>query len=528
MEEVKINLPQRPSEIQKSSLHLCASAVKRELGGINAMKKAIYDQLTTELSILYEISSLSFQDTEEKVTKEAMEKATRIFPVHYFALLAGQKDKQQVLTSLGFRNPKDISIRMGQKKSNQFQFAFGDQKGQTILFMEQTDPIGDRERRLYTIFARRLGNALLTTRSIIAHRCMEEALRESKERFQQIIENAQEWIWEVDANGLYTYASPIVEGMLGYKPEELVGKKHFYDLFEPEDQEELKKETFETFTQKQPFREFTTRNIHKNGKIVWLSTSGVPMLDEKGNLLGYRGADIDITERKQMQEKLIEAEKLAAASLIASEAAHEIKNPLAVIKTGLYYLKRILPEGAEEAQKNIRMLDNAVERATIYINDLLNFSKPPVLNLMPVEINELLEKSLKELPQEILAGIEINKDFETNLPQIMADPERLKQVFVNIIKNAAEAMEGKGKLRIANCRLQIEGKEFIQITFEDTGRGIPKKDVQYIFDPFFTTKGKGTGLGLAICQRIIEAHKGEIEVISKIGEGATFIIKMRV
>lgn len=487
------------------------------------MEKSTYDLLTTELSILYEISSLSFSDTEEKVARESMEKATRIFPVCYFALLAGQR----VIVSLGFRNPKDISIRMGQKKSNQFQFTFGDQEEQTILFMEQTYPIGDRERRLYTIFARRLGNALLTTRSIIDHRNMGIALLESKERLQQIIENAQEWIWEVDANGLYTYASPIVEGMLGYRPEEIVGKKHFYDLFWPEDREELKKEVFETFIRKQPFREFINRNIHKNGKIVWLSTSGVPMLDKKGNLLGYRGADIDITERKQMQEKLIEAEKLAAASQIASEAAHEIKNPLAVIKAGLYYLKKILPE-YEEAQKNIRMLDNAVEKATIYINDLLNFSKPPVLNLMPVEINELLENSLKELPQEILAGIEINKDFETNLPQIKADPERLKQVFINIIKNAAEVMEGKGKLQIADCRLQIEGKKSIQITFEDTGKGIPKKDLHRIFDPFFTTKGKGTGLGLAICQRIIEAHKGEIEVVSKVGEGTTFIIKMRV
>jgi len=127
---------------------------------------------------------------------------------------------------------------------------------------------------------------------------MEEALRRSEERFRQVAENAQDWIWEVDANGLYTYASPGVTKILGYKPEEVVGKKHFYDLFHPENREEIKKEAFNVFTDKQSFREFLNRNIHKNGKVVWLSTSGVPIIDENNNLIGYRGADTDITERR--------------------------------------------------------------------------------------------------------------------------------------------------------------------------------------------------------------------------------------
>jgi len=137
----------------------------------------------------------------------------------------------------------------------------------------------------------------------------EEALRESEERFQQVAEHAQEWIWEVDAHGSYTYSSPIVEEILGYKPEEVVGKKHFYDLFHPEDREELKKAAFEVFAQKQSFREFINRNMRKDGETVWLSTSGVTILDEEGNLLGYRGADIDTTERKQAQEALRESEE---------------------------------------------------------------------------------------------------------------------------------------------------------------------------------------------------------------------------
>jgi len=135
-----------------------------------------------------------------------------------------------------------------------------------------------------------------------------QALRESEERFRNIAENALEWIWEVNADGKYTYVSPVVEKILGYKPEEVLNK-HFYDLFHPEDREELKKGALQVLAQKQSFREFINRNVHKNGQTVWLSTSGVPILDEKGNLLGYRGADIDITERENTERAIRESEE---------------------------------------------------------------------------------------------------------------------------------------------------------------------------------------------------------------------------
>jgi PAS domain S-box-containing protein len=143
----------------------------------------------------------------------------------------------------------------------------------------------------------------------LARKRAEESLRKSEERFQQVAENAHELIWEVDAQGLYTYVSPIVEKILGYKAEQVVGEKHFYDLFHPENREELKGAAFKVFAEKQPFREFINRNVHKDGRTVWLSTSGIPILDETGSLLGYRGADIDITGRKKAEEALRESEE---------------------------------------------------------------------------------------------------------------------------------------------------------------------------------------------------------------------------
>ncbi len=137
----------------------------------------------------------------------------------------------------------------------------------------------------------------------------EKKLKKSEERIAQVIQHSQEWIWEVNENGLYTYASPVLEDLLGYSSEEIVGKKHFFDLFHPEDREELKNAALAAFQQKQPFKEFINRNINKKGETVWLSTSGIPMLDDKGNLEGYRGADTNITERKNAELELLESQE---------------------------------------------------------------------------------------------------------------------------------------------------------------------------------------------------------------------------
>jgi len=134
-------------------------------------------------------------------------------------------------------------------------------------------------------------------------------LRISEERFRQVSENAQEWIWEVDDKGLYTYASPAVEKILGYLPDEITGRKHFYDLFLPEIKERLAEEAFAVFASKAFFRGFENANLHKNGSTVFLETSGSPMLDREGNLLGYRGLDIDVTTRKHAESALRESEQ---------------------------------------------------------------------------------------------------------------------------------------------------------------------------------------------------------------------------
>ena len=151
-------------------------------------------------------------------------------------------------------------------------------------------------------------------RDITERKLAQEKLINSEERLSQIIENSKDWIWEVDANGLYTYASKIVEDILGYTPKEIVGKKYFYELFHKDEKEKLKKIALDAFKQKKPFLNFINRNVTKNGDVVWISTSGISILDYKGNLIGYRGSDSDISKRKQNEQELIYAKEKAEQS----------------------------------------------------------------------------------------------------------------------------------------------------------------------------------------------------------------------
>jgi diguanylate cyclase (GGDEF)-like protein/PAS domain S-box-containing protein len=145
-------------------------------------------------------------------------------------------------------------------------------------------------------------------KDITQYKQITDALKETEQRFKNVTENAQEWIWETDTYGKYVYCSPASEKILGYKPEELLGK-HFYDSFAPKEKKQLKKLAFDNFTAKKSFHEFINLNIRKDGKPVWISSSGVPILDKKGNLLGYRGVDMDITKYKQLEGMLREDRK---------------------------------------------------------------------------------------------------------------------------------------------------------------------------------------------------------------------------
>lgn len=240
--------------------------------------------------------------------------------------------------------------------------------------------------------------------------------------------------------------------------------------------------------------------------------------DEIGTLAEAFNSMVKSLEESQRQ--LIQSEKLASLGQLAAGVAHEINNPLTNISNSAQLL---LQEAEGKVAKRLKIIEENVEKASRIVRNLRNFSRAPEFHPEFVDVNSLLEKSLEFVRHE-LKGIEVVKDFDTDLPEVLADPLQLQQVFVNIITNACQAMPNGGTLTLATRG----GDEMVEIRISDTGVGIPKEHLSKIFDPFFTTRkvGKGTGLGLSISYKIVDAHNGKIEVESEVGKGSTFIIKL--
>jgi len=226
---------------------------------------------------------------------------------------------------------------------------------------------------------------------------------------------------------------------------------------------------------------------------------------------------------KISQERLVKAEKMSAASQIAAETAHEIRNPLTVISSGVYLLKRIVHEENPLVLKTIDQMEGALYRAANFLNDLLNFSRPIELKIGLGNINNMINSAIDELAESVLSGIEVEQKLSDNIPEISADFGRLKQVVLNLVKNAAEAM-GEVKSKKLKVESEKEG-DFVKIIVSDTGKGITQEQMAHLFEPFHTSKKKGIGLGLSICKRFVEAHdNSRIEVESELEKGTRFTV----
>ncbi len=411
--------------------------------------------------------------------------------------------------------------------------------GRTVWTDTQKIPILDDTGKVYRI--------LTIVRDITKQRQAENALREREKRFRDITDNSLAWIWEVDAEGKYTYSSPIVEKILGYTPEEIVGKKYFYDLFHPKDREEMKNNSFKIFEKKQAFREFENQNIHKNGKLVWILTSAVPILDKEGKLLGYRGGDTDITERKKAEEelielknnleievekktkalvdaqnKLIQSERLAAMGQLGSIVAHEFRNQLGVMRNAIYFLKMKMKDKDEKILKHLKILDDEIVQTDLIIENILMFVRTRAPKLKAVNIKNFIFAILDKMRVKQPKEINIKTDIEDNLPDISVDEVQMTQVFVNIIANAFESIKVKGTLLIKAKRRE----RYVSFIFEDDGPGIKREIIDRVFEPLFTTKARGTGLGLAAVKILVEKHGGKVSVESEEGKGARFTLQL--
>jgi two-component system NtrC family sensor kinase len=236
----------------------------------------------------------------------------------------------------------------------------------------------------------------------------------------------------------------------------------------------------------------------------------------------HRELQLSHQELEQAQAQLVRTEKLASLGQLAAGVAHEINNPLGTITIYSHLLLKGMDKD-DPRREDVELIVNESNRAKEIVQGLLSFARETKLRPGPVNVNDLLEDVLGlVVNQSMFHNIKIRKSLFQGLPTIVADETQLKQVFLNIILNAAQAMEGNGKLSIATT----PERKHIKVKIRDTGPGIPPEVVKNIFSPFFTTKEKGTGLGLAISYGIIERHGGKIDVDTELGKGSTFIVSL--
>jgi two-component system NtrC family sensor kinase len=281
------------------------------------------------------------------------------------------------------------------------------------------------------------------------------------------------------------------------------------------------------------FRSQPVIYVRRDGKTVEGSLSAAMIYNDEGNEVATVGSFVDMTERMEMeralrntQEQLLNSEKLAAMGRLTSQIAHELNNPLYGIMNTLELLKTEIPP-ENRRRKLLDMSLSEIVRLADMLRKMLSFSKPEQEEKKPLNVNTIIDEILM-LHQKQLQENEIKaySDFDADLPPVVASTNQLRQVFLNMISNARDAMPNGGTLTVKT----FEKDGFANIQFIDTGVGIRKDHLDKIFDSFFTTKSsvKGVGLGLSVCYGFIKEHGGDILVESTQGKGTTFTVKLPV
>jgi PAS domain S-box-containing protein len=415
-------------------------------------------------------------------------------------------------------------------------------------------PWGEQERRLIhkdgsTVWVRiwasvqrdSAGNPLhfiSLVQDITAQRRAENALRESEERYRNLVEMLPEGLW-VHRNGIILYVNPAMVRLLGASREEELLGRSIYDFVHPESRDSVRERTEEVQEKgvTVPLKEH--KYISLDGSVVDVETlaTAVPFHGERAVLAVYR----DIRERKRqeqerkgLEERFLVAQKMEAVGILAGGVAHNFNNLLMAIQGNASLMLMDLPEDHPHREK-LLAIQEAVKSGAELTRQLLGFARGGKYEVRPININTVVEE-MAHLFGRTRKEITIHKTLASDLWTVEADRGQMEQVLMNLFVNAADAMPRGGELFLETQNVELDedyvrpfsakpGK-YVRISVTDTGVGMDEETQRRIFEPFFTTKslGRGTGLGLATVYGIIKAHEGIITVYSKPGEGSSFHI----
>ena len=365
---------------------------------------------------------------------------------------------------------------------------------------------------------------------------IENQLREANEFFMNLIESSVDGIIASDMKGNIFIFNKGAEALTGYKAEEVIGKLHITKIYrEGVAKEIMKKLRSQEYGGVGKFIPTQMNAVNKFGEEIPMQLSAALIYNGSGQEIASVGIFTDLRPRLNMEKKLqethlqlVSSEKMASLGKLAAGIAHEINNPLGGILIYSSLMIEDLPDEDPRRGDLVRIVQEA-GRCKEIVKSLLEFARQTEPKMEPTDVNRAISDGLFFLVnQALFHNIDIVKKLDSFLPFVQGNAGQLKQVFMNIIVNAAEAMHGNGTLTITTFR-PPDGKT-VFVEFADTGEGIPAENLTRIFDPFFTTKevGKGTGLGLATSYGIVEDHGGKISVKSQVGEGTTFTIELPV
>jgi len=378
------------------------------------------------------------------------------------------------------------------------------------------------------------GGVVCVSRDMTAKRDAENARAQAEAKYKMLVEQvaAISYIAELGIHGEWLYVSPQVETMFGFSTEEWLGDSRAWTQHvHPEDHKIV--EAAEAASQRGERFQAEYRVVRKDGRVIWVSDTAVVVEGSNAHPL-MEGIIVDITERKQLETQLQQARRMEAIGRLAGGIAHDFNNLLTIIK-GYTELALNRPRISPELQADVERIEDASERASTLVRQLLAFSRRQVLQPKLLDLNSIvlgLDKLLRRLMDD---AIQMSTVPGKNIGTIKADPGQMEQVIMNLVVNARDAMPNGGRLTVETANVDLDAAyasdhatvkpgSYVMLAVSDTGTGMSPETVTHIFEPFYTTKesGRGTGLGLSTVYGIVKQSGGYVWVYSEIGRGSSF------
>ena len=498
---------------QQDEIGRMAEAINR-MGSKISQKQAELNEQRREYQTLFEMVPciITVQDRDYRLIRYNREFQEKFQPRpgdYCFRAYKGREEKCPVC-------PVEETFQSGRSCSSEE--SGPDRQGRLRHWIVRTSPIRDQAGRVVA--------AMEMCLDITDRKQLEERLEKSEKKYAAIFNGIPNSVFVLERESLHILdCNQTVQDIYGYRPQELVGRE-FGLVFPPEDWPQYAARLRHSSTLNQ------VRHRTREGKAFFVDMMISPS-DFPGRPV-LLVTTTDISKRLEAEQQLIQASKMATLGEMATGVAHELNQPLSVIKTASAYFMRRLSRGRPIAEDKLatlaREIDRHVNRAANIINHMREFGRKSDMELQRVEVNRLLRRSFQLFSRQLrLREIEVVWDLQEDLPPLRADPARLEQVFVNLLLNAKDAIEERAQTQpqapkriVLTTRAQA-GQVVVEVA--DTGTGIAPELLDKVFEPFFTTKkvGKGTGIGLSISYSLVEDCGGSIRAENR-GEGAVFIL----